>query len=562
MRLQLPTPATSEPPRTEVGGVAPRRPAHSDAQNAIPAKESDFSAHLMQRRSEDAALEQARTAPEIEPESTASSLTPPSEDTPTNESADPADGSQELPVGTSPATDQSKPLDDPAVEGPLPFTVTPPAVIEQQATPTGPVPEGVAGAMGGFGSLTSVDLEGPVASSSFVNGVPNMSGGSADVAEHGMPSTGEQSGRMISSTSAGATPSSQMDAMPSAGSMPTNDASGPNAKSIPVTETTESAAAVDRSLRQAVDSSSNRVVREASAPVPSSAGESSGVTRSAQGIENVVGASSSATGGDSSSSSDSKQDRGGSLAKLLKAHALDAEPSASSSSVDPAVSRIREVQQQLAHEHAMPMNAQRPNAMPQAAPTLPGTGVDVGALEGRNTVLNNVLARSGAEAKLAEQTTQLTARGMSALASQRGGSLNIRLNPNSLGEVAIRMTVVEGVVRADLIASSAAARAMLEGGLDVLRGSMESRGLTVDRLVVQAAQAAGDSSGVRSESQNQGQSNQGGAREQGSGDGRQDAAGHESRGRGEERRDRSDGHDQRYSDQPTSFVGMMDEEST
>ena len=124
------------------------------------------------------------------------------------------------------------------------------------------------------------------------------------------------------------------------------------------------------------------------------------------------------------------------------------------------------------------------------------------------------------------------------------------------------MSVVEGVVRADLVASSAAARSMLEGGLDMLRGSMESRGLTVDRLVVQAASAAGESSGVRSESQNQGQSNQGGAREQGGGDGRQDAAGHESRGRGEERRDRSGGHDPRYSEHGSSFEHMMDEEST
>ncbi|MEE2681211.1 MAG: flagellar hook-length control protein FliK [Planctomycetota bacterium] len=262
-----------------------------------------------------------------------------------------------------------------------------------------------------------------------------------------------------------------------------------------------------------------------------------------------------------SSDSGSRRERSGSLAQLLKAHSLEAE-SAPAPSVEPAMSRVREVQQQLAFEHAASNASPRVPANASGPQLVPANGLTMGALEGRNSVLSDVLARTGAETKLAEQTTQITARGLSALASQRGGALTLRLNPTSLGEVAIRMSVVEGVVRADLVASSAAARAMLEGGLDVLRGSMESRGLTVERLVVQAASAAGDSSGVRSEGQNQGQSNQGGAREQAGGDGRQDAAGHESRGRGDERRDRSGVHDPRYPEHGASFEHLMGEEST
>jgi hypothetical protein len=94
MRLQLPTPATSEPPRSELGGVAPRRTGRSEAQSAIPAKESDFSSHLKQQRSEDAAIDQARTAPRIESDSTRQTSGSTSDDPTQSESAVPADDSQ------------------------------------------------------------------------------------------------------------------------------------------------------------------------------------------------------------------------------------------------------------------------------------------------------------------------------------------------------------------------------------------------------------------------------------------------------------------------------------
>jgi flagellar hook-length control protein FliK len=513
----------------------------------------------MQQRSEDAVIDQARTAPRIESDSTRQTSGSTSDDPTQSESAVPADDSQELPADNEPPTDQLAPSadSDGELEGPFPFTQVPPVVVEH-GIPAVASAEGAAAGNAIFDSLA------PSATAESTPSAPlnlpqAMSGAAAGTTDPGLQLTGAETAGMNAS---GSNPQSAVQEASAASSISTAQTPILNSQMESAVGSTESRQVADGSAREAVDASSNRNAREAIVSATPSTSESTGVTRSAEGVETAPGSPPSGSRNDSSSNPDSKQDRGRSLAKLLKAHSLDMEAAQPASSTDPAVSRMREIQQQLAHEHATPTAPQRGPVVPQGASVALGGGLDAGALEGRNTVLNNVLARTGAEAKLAEQTTQLTARGMTALASQRGGSLNIRLNPNSLGEVAIRMTVVEGVVRADLIASSAAARSMLEGGLDVLRGSMESKGLTVDRLVVQAAQAAGDSSGVRSESQNQGQSNQGGAREQGGGDGRQDAAGHESRGRGDERRDRSDGQDQRYSDQGTSFVHMMDEEST
>ncbi|MEC9158714.1 MAG: flagellar hook-length control protein FliK [Planctomycetota bacterium] len=252
--------------------------------------------------------------------------------------------------------------------------------------------------------------------------------------------------------------------------------------------------------------------------------------------------------------------RSGALARLLESHAAEVEPARRSGATDPAVGRAREVQQSITRGEAAPVPGRSlPTAAPAPSASSAPTGTAVPA-EGRSLVLGEVLARTASESRISEQATQATARGLGALASQKGGALNLRLNPSSLGEVTIRMSVVEGVVRADLVTTSSTARAMLEGGLDVLRGAMESRGLTVDRLVVHTAHAAGEQSGARPDQQ--GASSQGGAREQGGEGSRQDAAGRESRGRGEQGRDDSGREPRSHSGDRTSFVHVMDEEST
>ena len=249
--------------------------------------------------------------------------------------------------------------------------------------------------------------------------------------------------------------------------------------------------------------------------------------------------------------------RPGALARLLEAHAAEVEPSRRSGGTDPAVGRARELQQSITRGESAPVSGRPLPPATSATSATTGTGVPA---EGRSLVLGEVLSRTASESRMSEQATQATARGLTALASQKGGSLNLRLNPSSLGEVTIRMSVVEGVVRADLMTTSSAARAMLEGGLDVLRGAMESRGLTVDRLVVQAAHSTVEQSGARPDQQ--GSSYQGGARDQGGEGSRQDAAGRESRGRGEQGRDDSGREPRSHSGERANFVHVMDEEST
>ena len=172
-------------------------------------------------------------------------------------------------------------------------------------------------------------------------------------------------------------------------------------------------------------------------------------------------------------------------------------------------------------------------------------------------MLSEVLSRSANESKLVERSTMITARGMNALASQRGGSLTMRLDPPSLGQVMIRMSVSDGVVQAELHASNNAGRVVMERGLETLRASLESRGLTVERLSVQAGSASSESQGTRSESNAQDDGQQ--ANKDEKEDGRQDAAGRESRGRHEERGVRSGPDD--LNQQDVTFTQIMSEDA-
>jgi flagellar hook-length control protein FliK len=113
-------------------------------------------------------------------------------------------------------------------------------------------------------------------------------------------------------------------------------------------------------------------------------------------------------------------------------------------------------------------------------------------------------------------------RGLSTMVNQRGGVMNMRLDPPELGELRVQMTLNRGVVTAEFQASSAQAHAMLERNLNTLRSALESQGLTVDRLTVHVP-AAGAPSFSRDDG-GQG-ANQHTSRHQ------QDAAGGESRGR-------------------------------
>ncbi|MEM7621699.1 MAG: flagellar hook-length control protein FliK [Planctomycetota bacterium] len=77
------------------------------------------------------------------------------------------------------------------------------------------------------------------------------------------------------------------------------------------------------------------------------------------------------------------------------------------------------------------------------------------------------------------------ATGLASLVKTKGGTLTIRLNPESLGAVRVQLDMKEGVVSARVEAETDSARALLESGVDRLRAALEARGLRVERVQVE-----------------------------------------------------------------------------
>lgn len=87
------------------------------------------------------------------------------------------------------------------------------------------------------------------------------------------------------------------------------------------------------------------------------------------------------------------------------------------------------------------------------------------------------------EAEFAEQL----GRGMSAIMRQNGGSLTLRLQPDSLGELTIRMELQPGKVAATFEVDSDQARQLLDAHMTTLRSALEAKGLGVESLAVQVS---------------------------------------------------------------------------
>lgn len=115
-------------------------------------------------------------------------------------------------------------------------------------------------------------------------------------------------------------------------------------------------------------------------------------------------------------------------------------------------------------------------------------------------------------------------RGLTAMINQRGGAMNMRLDPPELGTIRVQMTIARGMVAAEFHASTQQARALLDQHMTMLRTALENQGLTVDRLTVQLSQ--GQSQHFMRDDSN---ANTGGHEQRP----HHDAAGGESRGRHE-----------------------------
>lgn len=131
---------------------------------------------------------------------------------------------------------------------------------------------------------------------------------------------------------------------------------------------------------------------------------------------------------------------------------------------------------------------------------------------------------------------QSLSRGLTAALNQRGGVLTLRLAPESLGLIRIQMSLDQGAVSLRLETTNPAAQGLLSQNLAMLRATLESKGLSVEKLSIEYA----PTHALASASSTPGHGHQGGAAsnnsdssaDPGAGDSQShDAAGDPSRGR-------------------------------
>ncbi|MBL8763179.1 MAG: flagellar hook-length control protein FliK [Phycisphaerae bacterium] len=73
-------------------------------------------------------------------------------------------------------------------------------------------------------------------------------------------------------------------------------------------------------------------------------------------------------------------------------------------------------------------------------------------------------------------------RALVASLHQRGGSVNMRLDPPLLGDIRVRLELRDSTVSVRFETANETARQLLEGSSVMLRTTLEARGLSVDRL--------------------------------------------------------------------------------
>jgi len=83
--------------------------------------------------------------------------------------------------------------------------------------------------------------------------------------------------------------------------------------------------------------------------------------------------------------------------------------------------------------------------------------------------------------------TQAVQRGLGAAIRQQGGSVTVRLSPESLGQVRIQMQIQHGAVEVRIEAATEQARELLTRHADMLRTTLQQKGFGVERIEVQTA---------------------------------------------------------------------------
>ena len=168
-----------------------------------------------------------------------------------------------------------------------------------------------------------------------------------------------------------------------------------------------------------------------------------------------------------------------------------ADRSESQSKMNPAQSRALQVDAAVRLENATgqsanPAASTLTNMNKTSTSTIDTGGLQVNQGADGSTSLTN---RTGG----AEDSRMMSRvmRSLTTMMNQRGGVMNLRLDPPELGELRIQMALGRGSVSATFEATNEQTQAMLNKNLSALRTALESQGLTVERLHVQINQGSG-----------------------------------------------------------------------
>ena len=101
------------------------------------------------------------------------------------------------------------------------------------------------------------------------------------------------------------------------------------------------------------------------------------------------------------------------------------------------------------------------------------------------TLVNETAPAPVKASSLAAEVQEKVQAGIKVSLEQGGGEVKMKLNPESLGEVRIKLNVASGVVRAEIIVESAEVKRILESDSAFLRDSLGGHGLTLDKCVVE-----------------------------------------------------------------------------
>ncbi|MEM7626408.1 MAG: flagellar hook-length control protein FliK [Planctomycetota bacterium] len=137
-----------------------------------------------------------------------------------------------------------------------------------------------------------------------------------------------------------------------------------------------------------------------------------------------------------------------------------------------------------------------------------GSASRAGAPGGLNTALGTQVNPAGltqAESNHDALNAARLSRGLNAAVNQQGGNITLRLTPPEMGTVRIQLNMQGGNISAQFHAETESARTLLSQQLGQLRTSLESQGLNVERLGVQAMNNSANSSSLQQQQNGQSQ---------------------------------------------------------